>query len=173
MRNLAVGLLLIAMLAPFAAPQTPVDAKLQSQLQKVFPAAASFSAKQPGPPRHFAAYAADGKTVLGYCFWTTELEPLERGYDGPIKMLVGVDTKGVLMGVLVVEHNEPYGYFSVELPAFAAQFKGKSIRDEFTVGKDVAAVARATITVKSSARAIRNGARRVAVALMAPPAANK
>jgi transcriptional regulator of nitric oxide reductase len=88
-------------------------------------------------------------------------------------MLVGVDTKGLLTGVLVVEHNEPYGYFSVELPAFAAQFKGKSIRDEFTVGRDVAAVARATITVKSSSRAIRNGARRVAVALMPPPAANK
>jgi NosR/NirI family transcriptional regulator, nitrous oxide reductase regulator len=174
MRILGFGLLFVALLVPFAAPQTPNDAKLQGQLQKVFPAAASFSAKLPGPPRHFAAYAADGKTILGYCFWTTELEPLERGYDGPIKMLVGVDTKGVLTGVLVVEHHEPYGYFSVELPRFAAQFKGKSIRDEFKVGKDVDAISSATISITSASRAIRNSARRVAVALMSPPpAANK
>ena len=173
MRNLGLFLLLVALFVPFAAPQTPNDAKLLGQLQKVFPAAASFSTKQAGPPRHFAAYAADGKTILGYCFWTTELEPLERGYDGPIKMLVGVDTKGVLTGVLVTEHHEPYGNFSVEPPRFAAQFKGKSIRDEFKVGKDVDAVSSATITITSSTRAIRNSARRVAQALIAPPATNK
>jgi len=120
-----------------------------------------------------AAYAADGKTILGYCFWTTELQPLEGGYDGPIKMLVGVDTKGVLTGVLVTEHHEPYGNFSVEPPRFAAQFKGKSIRDEFKVGKDIDAVSSATITITSSTRAIRNSARRVAQALIAPPATNK
>jgi NosR/NirI family nitrous oxide reductase transcriptional regulator len=106
--------------------------------------------------------------VAGYAFWTTELEPLERGYDGPIKMLVGLDTKGILTGVLVVEHHEPYGYFSVELPAFANQFKGKDIRDPFTVGADVDAVSRASISIKSSSKAIRNGARRVARALLTP-----
>jgi Na+-translocating ferredoxin:NAD+ oxidoreductase RnfG subunit len=103
-------------------------------------------------------------------FWTTEVEPLERGYDGPIKMLVGVDMKGILAGVLVVQHNEPYGYFSVELPRFSQQFKGKDIRDAFKVGADVDAVSRATITITSSARAIRNGSRRIARALIAPPA---
>jgi hypothetical protein len=75
-------------------------------------------------------------------FWTTELEPLERGYDGPIKMLVGMDTSGVLTGVLVTQHHEPYGDFSVDPPQFAAQFKGKSIRDPFKVGADVDAVSR-------------------------------
>jgi transcriptional regulator of nitric oxide reductase len=105
---------------------------------------------------------------LGYAFWTTELEPLERGYDGPIKMLVGLDTGGVLTGVVVVEHHEPYGDFSVDTPEFAAQFKGKNIRDPFRVGSDVDAVSRATISITSATRAIRNSARRVARQLLTP-----
>jgi Na+-translocating ferredoxin:NAD+ oxidoreductase RnfG subunit len=84
-------------------------------------------------------------------------------------MLVGVDTKGILTGVLVVEQHEPYGYFSVDPPKFAAQFKGKDIRDPFKIGGDVDAVSGATITIKSSTQAIRNGARRIARALITPP----
>jgi len=83
-------------------------------------------------------------------------------------MLVGMSTDGVLTGVVVAENHEPYGYFSVEPPEFAAQFKGKSVRDPFKVGADVDAVARATITITSSARAIRNSSRRVARAYIAP-----
>ena len=44
------------------------------------------------------------RTPVGFAFWTTDLQPLERGYDGPIKMLVGMDTSVVLSGVIVVEH---------------------------------------------------------------------
>ena len=84
-------------------------------------------------------------------------------------MLVGMDTKGVLTGVLVVDHHEPYGSFSVEPPEFAAQFKGKSIRDPFRVGEDVDAVSRASITITSATRSIKNSARRVARQLLAPP----
>ena len=72
-----------------------------------------FSPKQQTPP-HFKAYAttASGeRTLLGVAFWTTELDPLERGYDGPIKILVGMNMNGVLTGVVVAEHHEPYGYF--------------------------------------------------------------
>lgn len=170
-----VLLLVPAFALPFAGVQAPNDATLQGQMKRVFPAATSFSTKQPGPPPHFVAYTGDAasKTTAGYVFWTTDVEPLERGYDGPIKMLVGVDTKGTLTGVLVVEDHEPYGYFSVQPPKFAAQFKGKDIRDPFKVGGDVDAVSGATITINSSTRAIRNGARRIARALIAPPGSSK
>jgi NosR/NirI family transcriptional regulator, nitrous oxide reductase regulator len=175
MRIVWVVLLIAAGLLPFAFGQTAAESLLQSQLKKVFPAATAFSPKQTSPLPHFIAYTgpAEPRTVAGYVFWTTELEPLERGYDGPIKMLVGMDTKGILTGVLVVEHHEPYGYFSVELPAFANQFKGKNIGDKFEVGADVDAVSRASISIKSSSRAIRNGARRLAKALLPPPAQTK
>ena len=104
-----------------------------------------------------------------YAYWTTELEPLERGFDGPIKMLVGMDTKGILKGIIVTEDREPYGYFSVETPEFAEQFAGKSIRDPFKVGNDIDAIARATISVTSASRAVRNSSRRIARAYLAPP----
>ena len=143
------------------------DARLLQQLRQLFPKATSFSPKS-GEPPHFKALGAQA-AVLGYAFWTTELEPLERGYDGPIKMLVGLDPRGVLTGVIVAEHNEPYGNFSIDLPAFPAQFRGKSIKDPFRVGGDIHAVSRATMTVSSAARAVRNSARRVARQLLTPP----
>lgn len=147
------------------------DAKMQAQLRQIFPAATSFSPKGGSPP-HFKAFKGEPaapESLLGYVFWTTELMPLERGYDGPIKMLVGLDTRGVLAGVIVTEHHEPYGRFSVEPPAFAAQFKGKNLRDAFRVGVDIDAVSTATITVTSATRAIRNSCLKIARQFLAPP----
>ena len=168
---LTTGMLMLSV----AAGQVALDAALQAQLRRVFPTATSFSAKQAGPPPHFVAFtgAGDSRKIVGYVFWTTEVEPLERGYDGPIKMLVGVDTNAKITGVLVTEHHEPYGYFSVEPPEFARQFVGKDIRDPFKVGADVDAVSLASISISSSSRAIRNGSRRIARAFLAPPGASK
>jgi NosR/NirI family nitrous oxide reductase transcriptional regulator len=155
-----------------AGAQPMADAKLEEQLKYLFPNAASFSEKEGSPP-HYKAYgpAVSGQApeLLGLAFWTTELDPLERGYDGPIKMLVGMDTKGILTRIIVTDHREPYGYFSVELPEFARQFEGKDIRDRFRVGEDIDAISRATISVTSASRAVRNSARRAATAHLAPP----
>ncbi len=171
----ALGVVTLAgALSAIIAAQTggAIDPTLQGQLKQLFPAA-GFSPKIPDPP-HYKAFAPGSSTdVAGLVFWTTEIEPLERGYDGPIKILVGMDTKGILTGFVVASHNEPYGDFSVDRPEFAAQFKGKSIRDPFRVGADVDAVSRATITITSAARAIRISARRMATQLLAPPAAAK
>ena len=156
---------LFAALTIATAAQPPLDPKVRAQLARLFPSATSFSPKA-GEPPHFKAYA--GPQVAGYAFWTTELEPLERGFDGPIKILVGLDPKGVLTGIIVADHNEPYGSWSIEPARFAAQFRGKSIRDPFRVGGDVHAVTRATMTIASAARAVRNSARRVARQLLTP-----
>ncbi len=159
--------------ASIVAAQAPVDAELQEQLARLFPEAAAFSPKE-GQPPHFKAFAGaagDARELLGYAFWTTELEPLERGYDGPIKILTGVDTDGVLTGIIVVDHHEPYGYFSIDLPKYEVQFRHKSIRDRFRVGGDIDAVSTATLTVTSATRAVRNGARRIARQFLVPPEA--
>ncbi len=152
--------------------QLAVDPKLPGQLKQLFPAAGGLSPKAVDPP-HYKVYAsnplADPDAFTGLAFWTTEVEPLERGYDGPIKILVGMDTRGILTGIIVAQHHEPYGDFSIDPPQFAAQFKGKSIRDPFRVGADIDAVSRATITVTSAARAIRISARRIATRLLVPP----
>ena len=170
-RILTITLALAA--AAFAAAQAPVDDRLQEQLARLFPAATAFSPKEGAPP-HFKAFAGapgGARKLLGYAFWTTELEPLERGYDGPIKILTGVDTDGVLTGVVVVDHHEPYGYFSIDLPKYAVQFRQKSVRDRFRVGGDIDAVSTATLTVTSATRAVRNGSRRIARQFLRPPEA--
>ena len=169
--RVAVSAIVAAVAAVVIVQGQTTDARLQAQLKRLFPAATSFSPKEGNPP-HFKAYAGDARdpqAIIGYAFWTTELQPLERAYDGPIRMLVGLDTNATLTGVIVVEHHEPFGDFSIEPPQFAAQFVGKDVRDPFKVGGDIDAVTRATITVTSATRAIRNSARRVARAFLTPP----
>ncbi len=145
-----------------------------AHLKTLFPGAVSFSPLE-GTPLHFKAYGVDPKTSpnaqpIGFAFWTTDLVPQEHGYHGPIHMLVGIDLKGVLTGLVVDYNSEPYGYFSVDPAKFAAQFKGKSVRDQFRVGDDIDAVSRASITMTSAARAVRDSSRMIARALLSPDA---
>lgn len=169
---LTFALLVLAIGDRLAHGQNVEDPALLRQLEQLFPDAASFTAKSGNPP-HYKAYgpaptSGQEAELLGFAWWTTELEPLERGYDGPIKMLVGMDTQGVLTSLIVTEHREPYGYFSVDLPEFAVQFEKKNIRDRFRYGEDIDAISRATITVTSASRAVRNSSRKIARAYLAP-----
>jgi len=84
-----------------------------------------------------------------------------------------MDLTGILTGVIVDYDSEPYGYFSVEPPEFARQFKGKSIRDPFMVGRDVDAVSRASISIASATRAIRDSSRTIARAFLNPDAVKR
>jgi NosR/NirI family nitrous oxide reductase transcriptional regulator len=157
-----------------AGGQSSSDPAIRPQLMQLFPSATAFSPKGGTPPHYKAFLNASASTsveprILGYAFWTTELEPLERGYDGPIKILVGMDPQGILTGIIVEKNTEPFGYFSIDTPNFAAQFKGKDIRDPFKVGGDIDAISRASISVTSATRAVRNSARRVARQLLTPP----
>ena len=157
-----------------AAARIFTNPKPDVHLKELFPAAAAFSPLA-GEPLHFTAYGADPQKnpaapVVGYAFWTTDLVPREAGYHGPIHLLVGLDLKGIITGVIVDYHSEPYGYFSVELPEFAAQFTSKSIRDPFKVGGDIDAVSRASLTINSATRAVRDSARMVARQFLSPDA---
>lgn len=154
-----------------------VNPHAEEHLKALFPKAVAFSAKS-GEPPVFKAYAVDPKSnpnaaPVGYAFWTPELVPNEHGYHGPIHMIVGMDLTGVFTGVIVDYHSEPYGYFSVETPEFVEQLKGKSVRDAFRVGADIGAVSRASITMNSAARALRDSARMVARAYLDPNTVKK
>src|SRR5262245_34689029 len=171
-RIVVVVLSLVGGVGVVAADRIYTNPNPQAELKQLFPNAAAFSPLQ-GDPLHFKAFAADPKTnpnapLLGVAFWTTDMVPQEHGYHGPIHMLVGMNMTGVCTGCVVTYDSEPYGYFSVEPPKFAAQFKGKSFRDPFRVGGDVDAVSRASITINSAARAIRDSSRIVAQKLLPP-----
>lgn len=176
-KSAALILLVVSGTIAAGANRIFTNPKPDAHLKRLFPGAAAFSPLT-GSPLHFTAYAADPQkdpaaAPVGFAFWTTDLVPDEHGYHGPIHILVGIDLAGIITGVVVDYDSEPYGYFSVEPPEFAAQFKGKSIRDAFRVGADVDAVSRASLSVNSAARAIRDSSRMVARALLTPDAVKR
>lgn len=146
----------------------------EEHAKRIFPGAVAFSPLE-GTPLHYKAYAQNPRTTpgakpVGYVFWTTDLVPREHGYHGPIHLLVAMDLTGIIRGVHMDYHGEPYGDFSIEPPRFVAQFTNKSIRDPFRVGQDVDAVSRATITITSATRAIRDSSRQMAKMFLDPAA---
>jgi transcriptional regulator of nitric oxide reductase len=158
--------------AAIVAQRIITNPRPDAHLRQLFPGAAAYSPLG-GEPLHFTAYGADPKAgpsapPVGYAFWTTDLVPQEHGYHGPIHVLVGLDLKGTITGAIVDYNAEPYGYFSVEPPKFGAQFKGKTVRDPFVVGRDVDAVSRASISIASATRAIRDSSRMMAQKFLPP-----
>ena len=141
-----------------------VTAEEETRLKHIFPDADEFLATTEKLPHH-KAYKTNprtgDKTLLGFVFMTHEVEPDEWAYASPIEALVGVTTGGTITKVLIVYHWEPFGYFSIDEPEFVKQFEGKSVLDRFEVGRDIDAVASATITVEGTARVIRKSARQI------------
>ncbi len=85
------------------------------------------------------------------------------GYSGPIEVLVGVDTAGVVTGVEIVKHAETPGLGSkITTPMFKGQFIGKSVKDpaNWSVMKDggpFKQITGATISSRAVTSAIASG----------------
>ena len=171
--GVVIYLLVAVGLATLAAQQRIfTNPRPEPYFKALFPAAVAFSTFG-GTPLHYKAYGVDPKAnpsapPIGYIFWTTDVVPNERGYHGPIHLLLGMDTHGVITGAVMDYNSEPYGYFSVDPPKFVEQLKGKGVRDPFRVGEDLAAVSRASITMNSAARAVRDATRGMAKAFLTP-----
>ncbi|MBT5239310.1 MAG: FMN-binding protein [Rhodospirillaceae bacterium] len=151
--------------SPRAEPIEQVTEGEKALLREVFPDADIFSVKSGQLPNH-KVYKTDpdtgANTLLGFAFMTHEVEPDEWAYEGPIEILVGVTVGGVITGIKIVDHYEPFGYFSIDPPEFSEQFDNKSILDRFEEGRDIDSVSRATISIESAARVVKKTARRVA-----------
>ncbi|MGK9067355.1 4Fe-4S binding protein [Stutzerimonas chloritidismutans] len=123
-------LLLVALLA---SPAAFAEA-LEPQIQALFPKATRIEPKQDEPPVH-AVYQLD--ELLGYAFESTDYSNLQ-GFSGkPIRLLIGLDTAGVLAGVRVLEHHEPvflHGLGEQSLFDFVDQYRQKSIGAPIVVG---------------------------------------
>jgi transcriptional regulator of nitric oxide reductase len=163
------------LVSPIGAAQKRVAGFIEEmpteKLKSLFPNATAFTPRGE-EPLHFKVYDTDpkapGTTPIGYAFWTTDLVPEQVGYHGHIHMLIGMDTMGILTGVIVDWNTEPYADISIATPQFPAMFPGKSIRDKFIPGEDVGIMSRATITVRAAAREIRDASRMVARAVLSP-----
>ena len=138
--------------------------RYEDYLQEALPEAETFRFIDRGTP-HYRGYITgpNGDEILsGLGFFSVDFAPNVRGYKGEIWMLIGMDPGGVLIDISIVYHNEPFGYFSIDLPEFIEQFRGKSVLAPMTVGQDLDAVSRATITNNAAVRSIRDSARRMA-----------
>jgi electron transport complex protein RnfG len=152
---------------------------LQAALKDVFPDADGFTqgegVKSPDTSvTILSAYRAEkgGETV------GAALEVTRVGYDGPIRMMVGVGVEGnpahrsgrtevplcIITGVKILKHSETPGlganaasekYFVDKGVTFYGQVAGKSVYDPFTVKGDVVAVTAATISSRAVTLAVK------------------
>jgi NosR/NirI family transcriptional regulator, nitrous oxide reductase regulator len=168
--GLTCGLLLAAIAAVPSLPaqaasfeKTPTEEE-QRIMRRILPGAETFSRKD-GTPPHYKAFAVDPTTKkrvqVGFVFLTTDVEPDEIAYAGPVRVLVGLTTGGLIRGIRVREHREPFGSFSIDTNEFSDQFEDKKITDPFEVGTDIDGVTRATISIEGATRAIRKSARKI------------
>ena len=158
-------MIMSAALAKGMSARDSIDPEMRVDLEFVFPEATEFRTITGRLP-HFRAFRVDPdsgeESLLGFAYYTTDVEPLEQGYKGPINFLVGLTVGGAITAIKLIDQDEPYAYFSIETEEFQQQFFGKSILDRFRVGRDIDAISTATITISSAARSIRNGGRRIA-----------
>ncbi len=160
----------LALLAPDFASAQDAPQEWLERLERVMPEADRFTDRQ-GQPPVFEAYQIDSstgqETLAGYVFLTSDMPPEQMGFNGPIEVLVGMDLRGALTGIVVVRYRESLqssrGDF-LATDGFQEQFAGKSIVDAFQVRRDVDGITGATITVDAMSRGIRNAARQVALA---------
>lgn len=101
-----------------------------------------------GNPNDLVGYAGTGQAT---------------GYAGPIKVLVGVNPAGEIIGVEIVESRETPGFFR-RLPeaGYFRQFLGKDYEDDLRLSRDIDAASGATVSSEAVARAIREEARSLA-----------
>lgn len=78
----------------------------------------------------------------------------QKGKEGPMVLGVCFDAKGLLSQVSILNHVEEKGR-GIEEESFLKQFKGKSSKDAFALGKDVSGISGATWSSKAVSEALR------------------
>jgi len=93
-----------------------------------------------------------------------------NGYGGPMKVAVGIDPDGNLLGLAVMEQRETPSWFKrVTDSDFIQQLFGKSYTEPFELGNDVDGVTGATYTSRAIAEAVRRGSREIASSQLGLP----
>jgi NosR/NirI family nitrous oxide reductase transcriptional regulator len=124
---------------------------LEANLRSLLPAAQSFELQEEGneDKTFYLGYQGGEKVGVAAIF-------AQGGYGGPIKMMLGVNSDGVLTGLRIIEHSETPGLGAkVDEGWFKEQFENKSISDPFAVHEDIQAITGATITTQSVAGGIK------------------
>lgn len=161
---------LLCLLPVTLSAQTPWTTQVETAwLHQVLPEADHFSDKAGDPPVYtgYRINAEGESEVVGYAFLSGDIPPTERGYAGPIDMLIGLHVEGRISGLKILDYIESYvhtrGDF-LDNTAFQFQFRNKSLEDGFRLGRDVNGISSATVSALAISRGVRNAAHRVAMA---------
>jgi len=140
------------------------------QVRAFFPQADRVGALEGQPP---AAPVYRGMELLGYAFLTADVVHIPAYSGQPINTLVAFDTAGRIVGIEIVEHQEPIllaGVSEEQLARFVAQYRGKGVYDKVAVGGTreghvtIDAISGATITVMVENATVMQAVRQVALA---------
>jgi len=153
-----------------ASAQTPSrlrDFLTPATLAEVFPGARRFDPNEGNPP---VSAARDGDKLLGYVYLTSDVVN-STGYSGkPIRILVGIDLEGRIVGAKLVEHHEPIvlvGIPAAKLEAFVRSYVGRRVADLLKQTPDdstVDIISGATVTTMVIGDSITRSAIKVAEA---------
>ncbi|WP_456711576.1 4Fe-4S binding protein [Bradyrhizobium sp. USDA 4353] len=184
----AIAAVIIA-LCLIAAPRTAHAAgDLANYLPKItpgqlFPEADRFGAPQGEPP---IAPVYRGDQLKGYVYLNSDFANAV-GYSGkPIHILVGIDPKGVITGLKLVDHKEPIVLIGIPEPRIVAALNGLLGRDMTPVARgaehapqaDIVSGATVTVLVmhdsivRGAMRLIRSGRIGASTATAAAPQPN-
>ena len=105
----------------------------------------------------------DGARFTSLSRERADMEPLITAYERYLEI------KRQIADVMQSVYEQDYVTVEAVEGDKTAQFVGKDVRDPFRVGRDIDAVSRASISITSAARAVRNGGRRLARELLSPP----
>lgn len=132
--SLAVILIFVALCVSRSAadPQRPGllhEFLTPATLAEVFPGAGRFDPVEGDPP---VSAVYDGEKLLGYVYLTSDVVD-STGYSGkPIRILIGIDLGGRIVGAKLVEHHEPIvlvGIPAAKLEAFIRSYVGQRAVD--------------------------------------------
>jgi len=154
---------------PMAVAAAGMDAQYP-QVRGFFPEADRVGALEGDPP---AASIYRGNQLIGYAFLTKDVVRIPAYSGKPINTLVAFDLAGRIVGIQIVDHEEPIlvvGITEEQLARYVHQYRGLRVYDKVTVGapregyERVDTISGATITVMVENATVMQSVRRVAAA---------
>ena len=150
LRLVIVLLIPLVLVAAWIAGAKRMQADFEPHLLRVVPGAAVLKPLGDGS---FAAY--DANRLIGY----SRVDEA-KGYGGPMKVAVGIDTTGQIVGLSIVSHTETPAYFKRVLGQnVSGELVGKTVSDPFEAGNDIDAITGASQSTEALIGSVRNGAR--------------
>jgi spermidine synthase len=92
----------------------------------------------------FPAYVCKTEKGKEFILNSSHFAPRIKGFAGPINLLLRIDKNGKIKEIRVIQHNET-PYYVRGLSDFLSQFKGHSLKEEFSLD-NIDAISGATVT---------------------------